>query len=636
MFGTLVIQLPSNYSGGKLIVYHQGKKSEFDYSGPGCCSNYYYTSFYADCQHEVEKVTKGYRLCLIYNLIYRGRDECPAPADNQKQVSAIVSAVTKWQEDIESDDCPDMMTYLLEHKYCEASLSFQLLKNGDRAVADVLAQAEARVDFDFYVGHVNMTEHWSADHYYGRYKEIECCDETVCIRHLKACDGEHTISEMYSCKDSFVPEDFFDNTKPDAKEYEEATGNEGASIDKQYNWTALLFWPVRKRTAVIGMDNLIQLFKQDVDAGKKGLNNVAREIMREVCHNRPSLKSCVSFLHALVVIADTKLISEMLDVIVGFNDDYCYKSFIEDATFRSSVVSISHKHGWDILKSPLQAMFATCSTMYVESYCTFLKEMITSKELGDEKDLYTNFLSIIVKVLDNEEDATTDGSSSSWWYRGYQARSKEFVIQLFNLLTAVGSNNLFASAVSALCIRPVRYPILETLGPALVDFYKSVKVEKDGPLQEILDYCISELEDSVRKFIAASKTHTKKVNFTCFKSCKDCMELKEFLKHPTKVQHRFSVGKERRQHLHQQLDTSGVDASCTTENFGNPHTLVVTKNNASYEKDFKKQQQERALLASLYPLVSVTDVPSENEPPAKKQKSTSKVVSLSSPHIDLT
>ena len=157
---------------------------------------------------KVEKVTKGYQVCLIYNLIYQGRDECPAPADNQKQVSAIVSAVTKWQEDIESDDCPDMMTYLLEHKYCEASLSFQLLKNGDRAVADVLAQAKARVDFDFYVGHVNMTEHWSADHYYGRYKEIECCDETVCIRHLKACDGEHTISEMYSCKDSFVPEDF--------------------------------------------------------------------------------------------------------------------------------------------------------------------------------------------------------------------------------------------------------------------------------------------------------------------------------------------------------------------------------------------------------------------------------------------
>ena len=96
MFGTLVIQLPFNYSGGKLIVYHQGRKSEFDYSGPDYRSGCYFTSFYADCQHEVEKVTKGYRLCLIYNLMYQGLDECPTPADDQKEASAIVSAMKQW------------------------------------------------------------------------------------------------------------------------------------------------------------------------------------------------------------------------------------------------------------------------------------------------------------------------------------------------------------------------------------------------------------------------------------------------------------------------------------------------------------------------------------------------------------
>ena len=58
IFGTLVIQLPSNYTGDKLIVYHRGKKSEFDYSG---LSYYYFASFYADCQcqHEVKKLTEA-------------------------------------------------------------------------------------------------------------------------------------------------------------------------------------------------------------------------------------------------------------------------------------------------------------------------------------------------------------------------------------------------------------------------------------------------------------------------------------------------------------------------------------------------------------------------------------------------
>ena len=44
-----------------------------------------------------------------------------------------------------SGDCPGMITYLLKHKYCKANLSFQLLKNYDRAVAGVLAQAKALI-----------------------------------------------------------------------------------------------------------------------------------------------------------------------------------------------------------------------------------------------------------------------------------------------------------------------------------------------------------------------------------------------------------------------------------------------------------------------------------------------------------
>ena len=86
----------------------------------------------------------------------------------------------------------------------------------------------------------------------------------------------------------------------------------------------------------------------------------------------------------------------------------------------------------------------------------------------------------------------------------------------------------------------------------------------------------------------------------------------------------------RRRHLENQLDSSGTDATYTTEFIGRPYTLVVTKNNASYEREVKKRQQEQVLLASLCPLRSVANVPSENEPPAKKQKATSKVAPGSS------
>ena len=532
-----------------------------------------------------------------------------------------------------------MMSYLLEHRYCEVSLSlsFKLLKNRDRAVADVLVKAKAEVNFDVYIGHINLTECWAAENYGdGDYEETECCEESVSVRSLKGCDGEHALSEVEIDKKSFVPKNFFETIVPDQKEFEEAIGNEGASVDKQYNWTALLMWPTRRRAAVIGIGNMVELFKQDVHANKKVLDNVARDIIREMHNKDPSVESCLLFLHSLQVMPDTKLIAEMLDILAGNKECYRYNNVIGYSSFSSLVLSIASKHGWNILKSSLQTIFAKCSSDNVKKYCTFLNRMTASRELDEEKDLYKNLLSITVKVVADEEDPTPNSSALklSWYYRGYQPpivyRSKEFVNQLFGLLTAAESSDLFASTVSALCAKPVRYPVLETLGPATIDFYKSTKVEKDGPLQVVLTYCISQLEASLHKVVAAPTTNTKKVKFTC--SCKDCVGLKRFLKHPTEVQHQFKVSKGRRQHLRQQLHGSRADATYVTDKPEDSHTLVVTKNNASYERKLKKHQSRQALLASLRSLLPVADVSLENKPPTKKQKSTSEDVPVSSSH----
>ena len=239
-----------------------------------------------------------------------------------------------------------MMSYLLEHRYCEVSLSFKLLKNLDRAVADVLVKAKAEVNFDVYIGHINLTECWAAENYGdGDYEETECCEESVSVRSLKGCDGEHALSEVEIDKKSFVAKNFFETIVPDQKEFEEATGNEGASVDKQYNWTALLMWPTRRRAAVIGIGNMVELFKQDVHANKKGLDNVARDIIREMHNKDPSVESCLLFLHSLQVMPDTKLIAEMLDILAGNKECYRYNNVIGYSSFSSLVLSIAPKHG---------------------------------------------------------------------------------------------------------------------------------------------------------------------------------------------------------------------------------------------------------------------------------------------------
>ena len=57
MFGTLVVQLPSDFHGGELVVTHQGKELVFS----GNSKSLTWPPFYADCQHDVTPV-----MCVFF------------------------------------------------------------------------------------------------------------------------------------------------------------------------------------------------------------------------------------------------------------------------------------------------------------------------------------------------------------------------------------------------------------------------------------------------------------------------------------------------------------------------------------------------------------------------------------------
>jgi predicted 2-oxoglutarate/Fe(II)-dependent dioxygenase YbiX len=86
MFATLVVALPSSFTGGELVVRHKGHEACLDLqcSDPAETA---FAAFYADCVHEVRPVTDGFRLALTYNLIRR-REEAsrePLPAGKKRR-----------------------------------------------------------------------------------------------------------------------------------------------------------------------------------------------------------------------------------------------------------------------------------------------------------------------------------------------------------------------------------------------------------------------------------------------------------------------------------------------------------------------------------------------------------------------
>ena len=66
MFGTLIVQLPCTYTGGKLAVEHAGAKVEID-DAAVAGFQLSYAAFFADCQHTVYAVESGLRVVLVYN-----------------------------------------------------------------------------------------------------------------------------------------------------------------------------------------------------------------------------------------------------------------------------------------------------------------------------------------------------------------------------------------------------------------------------------------------------------------------------------------------------------------------------------------------------------------------------------------
>ncbi|XP_065886730.1 uncharacterized protein [Dysidea avara] len=72
MFGSLVVCLPTQFSGGELVVRHQRKEIKYDWSSPASnpLNSLCWAAFYSDIEHEVLPVTKGYRVTLTYNLYY--------------------------------------------------------------------------------------------------------------------------------------------------------------------------------------------------------------------------------------------------------------------------------------------------------------------------------------------------------------------------------------------------------------------------------------------------------------------------------------------------------------------------------------------------------------------------------------
>ena len=97
MFATLVLQLPSIFKGNHFIINHGDKTKMIELDQEKSKYEMLYVAHYADCEHEVLPLESGYRMALVYNLIWTGSAKLPSFDKNNEiieELSILLSEVS--------------------------------------------------------------------------------------------------------------------------------------------------------------------------------------------------------------------------------------------------------------------------------------------------------------------------------------------------------------------------------------------------------------------------------------------------------------------------------------------------------------------------------------------------------------
>jgi predicted 2-oxoglutarate/Fe(II)-dependent dioxygenase YbiX len=274
MVGTLVVTLPSSYTGGELMVGHNEEWKAYR----GSKTALSLVAFYADCRHEVLKVKSGYRITLTYNLLLHGDTNRPEGDDGTVAELANLlrehfsTPVPRYYGGPATDP-PNRLVYLLDHEYTPRGLNWRRLKGADaslvsllRTAADnagceaILALADIKTTHSAFPadeGYGYRRRGWYDDHdedddeYSGgasdseRHYDIqELIDSDITLTHCTGPDGTRLEETSLSVNGNEVCASTpTGDLKPFASEYEGYMGNWGNTLDRWYHRAAVVVWP---------------------------------------------------------------------------------------------------------------------------------------------------------------------------------------------------------------------------------------------------------------------------------------------------------------------------------------------------------------------------------------------------------
>lgn len=633
MIGTLVVTLPSSFSGGELIVEHQGEKATYR----GSRKLLSFVALYADCRHEVRPVKAGYRISLTYNLILKADESMavpsrlePSPKTTEELTHLLGEYFTTpmpprydWEADDPPRDPPSRLVYLLDHEYTERGLGWERLKGNDTARAVALRRAAEREDCEVALALAKVHENWTCfeedrssrwDRYRSwtrdedeewledglafanlgpdRYELGELIDSEIELTHWLDASGKKARSV-----DTYVSEEETCSTTPSvelepyAAEYEGFMGNYGNTMDRWYRRAAIVLWPRRRAFAVRGEVSpawALHTLEEELRSG-------------EISGAREKAASLLSFWEdAVCRVAERDFLAQALRVAEGLDDREVATSllspfFLRELTpkevddFVALAVRYGEKWASEALSEPvaydslgrsealerledLPLLYeALCAAE--ETVGTRCAELLSRRRWGLLREKIEQVLNVEAPSRRSEAAKGLPGPILGFLGGAELISADDLCDEVVAFLCAAGHEILVLTLVQVLQLAVATTP--EMLDLPSLDAIRRHAVERleawlEEPARREGDWSI-ELPDGC--------------------NCGLCVTLGKFLADPEEQVLEWPIAKQKRMHVHRRLDAHELPVRHETRRSGSPYTLVLKKTKALFEKEARRRRR---------------------------------------------
>lgn len=634
MVASLVVVLPNSFDGGELLVRHGIAEQKFSFNEAAQGRAPSYAAFFADCEHEVRRVGRGRRLCLTYNLVLK-----PSPESKRKQprpddpTEPLLESIRSWTA--QRPGVP--LVFALDHYYTEHGLSQDLLKGGDRTLADLLSQAAEKTNCRLQLAQVTRhLQQWADDGSFDRWERRWARNAPSAKRALEI--GETYADDLQGMQWSDLDgtkqpwgEIKFDLTaivsstpindwKPTSQEFEGYTGNAGNTLDRWYHRSAIVLWRRDHHfdvLAAMGLEATVPLLASMLAK----LNKLPKR-QQEAAHD-----DGVRFAQAMIArwprdfgrydprSAGKSDVKDFPKLLLKLHDRDAISSFLlkladEDHSLPigSLIVSSCREFGWTAFAVELKQLLTAPALVawqhgirlrdvqWLSAYCCEQVNDAGKLSLGRE---------LCALAVDRFCQPPSQPTRNSWAnFRREPTETEAELLPLLQSLLSTQCADELQRLIAFVQARPDDFDLDICLVPCLKEVIPWASQQCGvipTPLRDWLN--------SVRQHLAAATASppqpptdlARPAPVTC--ACRYCAQLNSFLSDPLQDVGRIPAREDIRQHVIGEISRHQCDVKHTLDRHGSPYSLVLTKTTGSFERAVKRYDANVRLLEALPSLV---------------------------------